>query len=217
MEPTPSVPAIDEPELRAAVRRILRRLDSYPGGGTAQPPVAAVVSWLAPLVQELVFDSVRFGVGLAGGSPPGSRVGAGAAGAGARSGESRSATPSAGATSRQRRRRWVDTEGLTGTLPAQGSYTPLSTPFTLAAGPFDRFTEVQTFQEALLRIPRITAVRPVSFQTGRLELSVTSQFTDAQTLVDSCTTNLAPYRPLVRGMASDHVELAIREIPETEE
>jgi len=148
--------------------------------------------------------------GAGGPTPQKDRRGEGRAGTG-------TATPDGRGGSRRRRRRWLGTEPAPGAVPLQGTYTPLSTPFLLAAGPFDRFTEVQAFQDALLRISRITQVRPLSFKEGRLELEITSQYTDAQTLVDSVTTSLAPYRPAVRGVSSDRVELGIREIPEPED
>ncbi|MEK7215377.1 MAG: hypothetical protein AAB289_07280 [Chloroflexota bacterium] len=215
-----------EEQVRATVRRVIERLRSMPEtAGALEPGVAspgataAAFRWLAPIVKEIVFDSVRFGAALAGsraeaavGAPEGGGRSGDPSGQRAGSGGSPRSTAQATATrSRRSRARATAGDNLRATM---SGYTPLNNPVTLTVGLFDRFTEVEDFQTALKRNPRVAGVQPKSFAEGRLELSVDSQFTDAQTFLDSLTTTLAPYRPSVVSAGSDAIELAIREVPE---
>ncbi|MSQ27528.1 MAG: hypothetical protein EXR51_05260 [Dehalococcoidia bacterium] len=165
-----------EEQVRATVRRVIERLRSMPETAEALSPsmgsagaTAAAFRWLAPIVKEIVFDSVRFGASLAGSRAAGPPEGEGRSGdpAAQRAGSGGGARSTAQATATRSRRRRAQADSAADNLRATMSgYTPLNNPVTLMVGLFDRFTEVEDFQIALRRNPRVAGVQPKSFAGG---------------------------------------------------
>ena len=88
---------------------------------------------------------------------------------------------------------------------------------TLVASPFEKFVEVQRFQRLLERIPRISSVKPKRFVGGRLILIIETEFADTRSLADTLLTELALFRPTLRTMQGDLIELILKPIISTEE
>lgn len=225
-------PAYVEAALREAVRSAIRaQLAALGVDASRSAPVtpradeAALLQWLAPAVRELVLESVRAGLAVQAGDTPL----AAAAGAAGRSGSS---TPTE-ALPTDRRTGSALAHGAASATPAapvaaSGPHGPqapypaaasadlaiipaVTGAFLLVAGPFERFTQVRDFLEDVARIPRIIEAKPRSFTGGQLVAAVQSEYTDAQTLVDRLTTDLAPYRVVIRSVQKGQIELLIRQ------
>lgn len=81
---------------------------------------------------------------------------------------------------------------------------------TLLASPFEGFADVQRFLDHLNHLHRVHDVRPKRFSAGRLYVTLGTDFPDAAALADALETELARYRPSIRSVQTDLIELIIR-------
>lgn len=225
-----SAPDAPDADLQRLVERIVReelqnlvagaeRLDRAP----TQPDVFALMQWLAPFIRETIVDAIRIGLSIHGTGSAQSASGDSADGNAAGALPPVADFAAALAAVRAREQQPAAAERRDGTADSQlggpaviedggDAATPalLSGHVTVLVSPFEGFADVQHFLHDLARLPKVFDVKPKRFTGGRLYVTFGTEYGDTQALADVILTELAPYRPMLRSVQSDFLELLLR-------
>ncbi|GEM_PF-2978034 len=240
--PEPHVDAaVAHPEVErrvaAAVRERVKKLAAATPATAPTPngpaPATVPIEALAAVLEQVIFDAIRFGLSLASRPLPQAAatptrqlaVEAPAAqpeeaqGPGGPTGGMgvQAPTPQAGAAQR-RSPRGAPPEPAVPQPAAAPQETPgeawqFDDQVTLVASPFTDYAAVMRFMRDLEKVPRLWDVKPRRFTAGKLYVSFRTELPDVEVLVDTLRTALALYQPEVHSFSHALIDIGIAAPP----